>query len=99
MAFDPTQPRDPNGQWSSGLMDSLEHQLRAKGHAAPAAHQLAIEIMTNQGTLDPNTGKLTAKGQEREDMGRSGRRIDRHARNTGNRPEQLVYKAGKVHVK
>lgn len=99
MAFDPHQARDPDGKWSSGLMDSLEHQLRNKGHEKVAAHQLAIEIMTNQGTLDPNTGRLTAKGQERENMGRSGRRIDRHARNTGNRPEQLVYKAGKVHVK
>jgi len=62
MTFSNSQPRDERGRWTSGLQDSLEHQLREKGHAAPAAHQLAIEIMTKQGTLDPKTGFLTPEG-------------------------------------
>lgn len=97
--FRPDQPRDPNGKWSGGLMDSLEHQLRAKGHGAPAAHQLAVEIMTNQGTLDPKTGALTAKGQQREAMGRAGRRIDRMATQTGHKPEHIDYRGGRARVK
>lgn len=99
MAFDPHQPRDPNGKWSGGLMHSLEHQLRLKGHAGPAAHQLAVEIMTNQGTLDPKTGELTAKGREREAMGRAGRRVDRYASQTGHRPEHIDYRGGRARVK
>lgn len=80
-------------------MDSLEHQLRAKGHPAPAAHQLAVEIMTNQGTLDPATGQLTAKGREREAMGRVGRRIDRMAQQTGHKHENIDYRGGRARVK
>lgn len=99
MAYSPTQPRDPNGKWSSGLMDSLETQLRSKGHDAFKAHQLAIEIMTNQGTLDPKTGLLTAKGREREDMGRKARRIDRVATQTGHHPKHIGYVNGRAYVK
>lgn len=99
MAYNPTQPRDPNGRFSSGLMDSLEHQLRAKGHEQFAAHQLAIEIMTKQGTLDPKTGLLTALGQEREKLGRAGRRVDRMATQTGHHPKHIGYKAGRAYVK
>src|SRR3954468_11908183 len=99
MAYDPHQPRDPNGKWSGGYMDSLEHQLRAKGHDGPAAHQLAVEIMTNQGTLDPKTGELTAKGREREAMGRAGRRVDRYASQLGHKPHVIGYRAGRPFVK
>lgn len=97
--YRPDQPRAPDGKFSGGLMDSLEHQLRAKGHPAPAAHQLAVEIMTNQGTLDPKTGALTAKGQEREAMGRAGRRVDRAASQLGHKPEHMAYKNGRAYVK
>lgn len=99
MAFKPDQPRDKDGRWSGGLMDSLEHQLRLKGHAPPAAHQLAVEIMTNQGTFDPKLGRLTAKGREREAMGRSGRRVDRVAKQTGHKPEHIGYVGGRAYVK
>lgn len=99
MAYSTSQPRDTNGKWSSGLMDSLEHQLREKGHAAEKAHALAIEIMTNQGTLDPKTGLLTAKGQEREAMGRAARRVDRVAKQTGHAPEHIAYQRGRAYVK
>lgn len=97
--YDPHQPRDKDGKFSGGLMDSLEHQLRKKGHDAPAAHQLAVEIMTDQGTLDPATGKLTAKGLEREALGRPGRRIDRLATQTGHKPEHIGYKRGRAYIK
>lgn len=80
-------------------MHSLEHQLKAKGKDPVAAHQLAIEIMTNQGTLDPKTGMLTAKGQEREAMGRAGRRIDNMARQTGHSASDIDYRGGRARVK
>ncbi len=99
MAYNPSQPRDTHGKFSSGLMDSLEHQLRAKGHTDFAAHQLAIEIMTNQGTLDPKSGLLTEKGQEREKMGRKARRIDRVAAQTGHHPKHIGYIGGRAYVK
>lgn len=99
MAYSPDQPRDSDGKFSSGLMHSLEHQLKAKGNTAIAAHQLAVEIMTNQGTLDPKTGQLTAKGQEREAMGRAGRRVDRMARQTGHPEHHIDYRGGRARVK
>lgn len=99
MAYSPTQARDPNGRFSSGLMDSLEHQLKAKGHTDIAAHSLAIEIMTKQGTLDPKTGLLTAKGQEREAMGRKARRVDRMAVQTGHPQKHIGYVGGRAYVK
>jgi hypothetical protein len=97
--FRPDQPRDKDGQWSGGLMDSLEHQLRAKGHDPAKAHELAVEIMTNQGTLDPKTGQLTAKGREREAMGRAGRRVDRMAQQTGRDHKEIDYRGGRARVK
>lgn len=99
MAYHPDEPRGPDGKWSSGLMHSLEHQLKAKGTPPEKVHELAVEIMANQGTLDPKTGLLTAKGQEREDMGRRARRIDRVAKQTGHKPENIAYKGGKAFVK
>lgn len=80
-------------------MHSLEHQLRAKGTPAEKVHELAVEIMTNQGTFDPKTGELTAKGREREAMGRSGRRVDRVARQLGHKPEHIGYVGGRAYVK
>lgn len=99
MPFHPSQPRDDHGRWAGGLMGSLEHQLQKKGHAPAAAHQLAVEIMTNQGTLDPKTGRLTAKGREREAMGPKGRRIDRLVSQTGHQPRHIGYRNGKAFVK
>lgn len=99
MPYNPTQPRDPNGKFSSGLMDSLEHQLRAKGNTPIAAHSLAIEIMTKQGTLDPKTGLLTKLGQDREALGRKGRRVDRMASQTGHHQKHIGYKTGRAYVK
>lgn len=99
MVYRPDQPRASDGKFSGTLTDSLEHQLRAKGHNAARARELAVEIMVNQGTLDPNTGQLTAKGREREAMGRAGRRIDRVATQTGHKPEHIAYKNGKAYVR
>jgi len=86
----PDQPRDDHGRFTHGLVDSLEGQLRAKGHAPVAAHQLAIEILQQQGSVDAQ-GHLTAHGREREAMGRAGRAKDRLARMTGHDPKNLVY--------
>lgn len=97
--YNPHQPRDKDGKFSGGLMDSLEHQLRKKGHDAPTAHNLAVEIMTNQGTYDPKSGTLTAKGLAREAMGRAGRRVDRMATQTGHHSKHIGYKAGRAYVK
>jgi hypothetical protein len=100
MGFDPTQPRDNDGKWSGGLMDSLEHQLMVKnGPDRAKAHELAIEIMTNQGTYDPKTGQLTAKGREREALGHKGRVIDRHARQTGHKPAEIGFANKRPFVK
>lgn len=95
---DPHQPRDKDGRWSGGLVDSLEHQLRTKGHAPVAAHQLAIEILTERGHLD-KAGRLTPEGLKREAMGRQGRRVDRMAQQTGHHPKHIGYKAGRAYVK
>lgn len=83
-------PRDRNGRFTHGLMDSLKQQLRAKGHDENAAHALAIEIMTKQGTLDAD-GNLTDKGRERERLGREGRAVDRMAKQTGRPHSEMVY--------
>lgn len=99
MAYSPDQPRDADGKFSSGLMDSLKHQLRAKGTPPEKLHELAVEIMVNQGRLDPKTGLLTALGREREAMGRAARRVDRVAKQTGHKPEHIAYKGGKAFVK
>lgn len=93
------QARAPDGKFSGSLMHSLEHQLQSKGHDGPAAHQLAIEIMTQQGTLDPVTMRLTPKGLEREAMGRAGRRKDRVAKQLGHDVKDIGYKAGRAYVK
>jgi hypothetical protein len=86
------------GRWSSGLQDSLEHQLREKGHGPEKARELAVEILTNRGHIDAN-GRLTAAGREREAMGRAARRIDVHSKITGHRPEEIGYKGGKTFIK
>jgi hypothetical protein len=100
MTFNPNkQARAPDGKFSGGLVHSLEHQLREKGHAPPAAHQLAVEILTEQGSLHPTTGELTAKGQEREAMGRQGRRKDRVATQLGHDVKNIGYKGGRAYVK
>jgi hypothetical protein len=100
MSYNPSQPRDQKGKWTEGIVDSLERQLRTKGHAPVAAHQLAIEILTNQGTLD-SAGNLTAKGRDRERMGRAERAKDRAARQLGRKPTEMAYQksSGKAHVK
>jgi hypothetical protein len=100
MAYNETQPRAPDGKWSGGLMDSLEHQLMKKnGPDRVAAHQLAVEIMTNQGTYDPKTGQLTAKGKEREALGHKGRLIDRAARQLGHDPSEIGIQNKRPYVK
>ena len=87
MAYNDEQPRAPDGKWSGGLQHSLEAQLmRKNGPDRAAAHQLAVEIMTNQGTLDPKTGTLTALGRQREALGHKGRVVDRAARQLGRKP-------------
>lgn len=86
----PNQPRAKDGKFTHSLVESLEGQLRQKGHPQLAAHQLAIEILTNQGSLDA-AGNLTAHGRERERMGREGRAKDRLAAQTGHNPAHLVY--------
>lgn len=100
MAYNEQQPRASDGKWSGGLMDSLEHQLMKKnGGTRVAAHQLAVEIMTNQGTYDPKTGQLTAKGREREALGHKGRVIDRAARQLGRKPEEIGIQNRRPYVK
>lgn len=98
MGYDPKEARDENGRWSSGLMDSLKHQLRAKGTPPEKLHALAVEIMQNQGTLDKQ-GQLTALGRQREAMGHKGRIADRVARQRGVRPDQVVVVKHKGYVK
>lgn len=84
MVYSPSQARASDGKFSGGLMDSLEHQLAAKnGGNRVAAHQLAVEIMTKQGTYDPVTGRLTPLGEQREALGHWGRVRDRAARQLG----------------
>jgi len=92
------QPRDAHGRWSGGIVDSIEHQMRVKGHPADKAHALAIEIATNHGLIDAR-GNLTAKGREREAMGHKARVIDRAAKATGHKPSEIGYQNGRAFVK
>lgn len=96
--YNPSQARNANGQWSSGIIDSLETQLRAKGNPPDKAHTLAIEIGQTHGFLDAH-GNLTAKGRAREALGHKGRVIDRAARQLGRKPEEIGVSKGKPYVK
>jgi hypothetical protein len=98
MSFNPSQARDSNGKWSSGIVDSIEHQMRAKGHPPEKAHALAMEIATNHGFIDA-TGKLTALGREREALGHRGRVIDRAARQLGHKPSEIGIQNNRPYVK
>ena len=98
MSFNPSQARDSNGKWSSGIVDSIEHQMRMKGHEPIAAHQLAIEIATNHGLIDAK-GNLTALGKEREALGHKGRVIDRAAKQLGRKPAEIGIQNNRPYVK
>lgn len=98
MGFNNNEPRDAKGRWSAGIIDSIEAQMRAKGHAPDKAHALAIEIGQNHGFLDAR-GNITAKGREREALGHKGRVIDRAARQLGRKPEEIGLVRGKPFVK
>jgi hypothetical protein len=98
MGFNPNQARDSNGKWSAGIIDSIEHQMRAKGNTPERAHALAIEIATNHGFLDAK-GNLTARGKEREALGHKGRVIDRTARQLGRTPAEIGVKDNRPYVK
>lgn len=98
MSFNPTQPRNAKGEWSSGIIDSIEHQIRARGKSPTEAHALAIEIGQNHGFLDAK-GDLTAKGKAREALGHKGRVIDRAARQLGRKPEEIGIQRGKPYVR
>jgi hypothetical protein len=98
VSFDPTQPRNSDGKWSSSIIDSIEHQMKLKGHGQAKAHDLAIEIGQNHGLIDKQ-GRLTALGREREALGHKGRVIDRAAQQLGRKPEELNYQRGRAFVK
>ena len=94
----PNQPRDSTGKWSSGIIDSIEHQVRGRGVPPEKAHALAIEIATNNGFLDKQ-GNLTALGKEREALGHKGRVIDRAARALGRKPSEIGIQNNRAYVK
>ncbi len=96
--FNPSQPRNSAGKWSAGIIDSIEHQMLARGETPEKAHALAIEIGQNHGFLDAK-GDLTALGREREALGHKGRVIDRAARQLGRKPEELRIEHGRAVVK
>ena len=98
MGFNPNQARDSNGKWSTGIIDSIEHQMRAKGNTPEQAHALAIEIATNHGFLDAK-GDLTALGKEREALGHKGRMIDRAAKQLGHDPSEIGVQNNRPYVK
>lgn len=98
MTFNPNQARDSNGKWSSGIIDSIEHQMRARGKTPEEAHALAIEIGQDHGFLDAK-GNLTALGREREALGHKGRVIDRAARQFGHKPSEIGIQNNRAYVK
>jgi len=98
MAFNPNEARDSKGRWSSGIVDSIEHQMKRKGHPPEKAHALAIEIATNHGFLDAK-GNLTKLGREREALGHKGRVIDRAARQLGRKPSEIGIQNNRPYVK
>lgn len=98
MGFNSNQARNSKGEWSSGIVDSIEHQMRAKGKTPEQAHALAIEIATNHGFLDVR-GNLTALGKEREALGHKGRMIDRAASQLGRKPSEIGVQNNRPYVK
>ena len=98
MGYNPSQARDSNGKWSAGIIDSIEHQMRAKGKTPEEAHALAIEIATNHGFIDAK-GNLTALGKEREALGHKGRVIDRAAKQLGRNPSEIGIQNNRPYVK
>jgi len=98
MAYSQTQPRDANGKWSSGIIESIEARMLEKGHPPEEAHALAIEIGRNHGFLDAK-GNLTALGKEREALGRKGRMIDRAAKQFGKKPSEIGIQNNRAYVK
>jgi hypothetical protein len=98
MSFNSHEPRDSKGRWSSGIIDSIEHQMKAKGKTPEEAHALAIEIGQNHGFLDAK-GNLTAKGREREALGHKGRMIDRTARQLGRNRSEIGVQNNRPFVK
>lgn len=81
------------------ILTSLESQLAIKRKmSAPAAHQLAVEILTAQGTLNAK-GQLTAQGRKREALGHEGRMKDRAARQLGRKPHEIGIQNGRPYVK
>jgi hypothetical protein len=98
MGFNQNQARDPNGKWSSGIVDSIEHQVRGRGVPPVKAHALAIEIATNNGFLDAR-GNPTKFGREREALGHKGRMIDRAARQLGRKPSEIGIVNNRTYVK
>lgn len=92
--------RDYHGRFTHGIVDSLEAQLRKKGHGPNEARSMAIEILTERGHLDKE-GNLTEFGLHRQSLGREERRKDVAARQLGRKPEHMAYdkRTGKAYVK
>jgi hypothetical protein len=98
VSFNPSQARGSDGKWSSGIIDSIEHQMRAKGKTPEEAHALAIEIGQTHGFLDAK-GNLTALGRKREALGHKGRMVDRAARALGRKPSEIGIQNNRAYVK
>jgi hypothetical protein len=98
MGYDPDEPRDDKGRWSSSIVDSLKAQLIKKGTPKEKVQDLAVEILQGHGILDAK-GELTAKGREREALGHKGRVIDRAARQLGRKPEEIGIQNKRPYVK
>lgn len=73
------------------LLQRLESQLETKGMPEPRAAVVALATLRRTGSIAPDSLTLTARGQERQDMGAAGRAIDRAASESGRSKSEYVY--------
>lgn len=73
---------------TSKLESRLISQLKEKGDTN--ATLTARKLLIARGHVD-KSGKLTAEGKKREDMGASGRAIDRKSKETGKAKSDYAY--------
>jgi hypothetical protein len=73
------------------LVMRLKEQILARGkHTADDAEEIALKTLEQRGHIDGN-GQLTIAGAHRQDLGASGRAIDRASRKSGRPPTAYAY--------
>lgn len=73
-----------------GIIDRLTRQLASRG--VKGARNMAVGLLRKHGSVD-DSGKLTAKGKQRQHLGKAGRAKSRAAKYAGDKPSNYKYNA------